>query len=80
MRITISLPDDILESAEGLARLWGVSRSALFVTAMRQLVARESETRAKLDAIYGNPRIYLPSPFRAVMAKALRKARGGYEW
>lgn len=80
MKFTISVPDDLAAEADALATRRGMSRSALYAHAIGREIARASEVTAGLNDIYGQPRILLPSPFRNLAAKALRRKRGGYEW
>jgi metal-responsive CopG/Arc/MetJ family transcriptional regulator len=42
MRIIVSIPPEVLEKADGVARLTGKSRSALFGAALREYVARHA--------------------------------------
>jgi len=54
MKTAISIPDDLFESAEALARKTRQSRSQLYSRAVREYVARHSadEVTATLDALY----------------------------
>lgn len=54
MKIAISVPDEVFEAGEHLARQLGVSRSQLYSDALAQyLSARGSaEVTARLNAIY----------------------------
>ncbi len=53
MKTAISIPDDVFEDAERLARRLGHSRSQLYSRAVREFVARHDPDRvtAALDAI-----------------------------
>ena len=53
MKTAISIPDDVFEDAERLARRLGHSRSQLYSRAVREFVARHEPDRvtAALDAI-----------------------------
>ena len=55
MKTAISLPDDIFEAAEDLARELGVSRSRLYTLAVEKFVAhhRDDDVTERLNAIYG---------------------------
>jgi len=50
----VSLPDDVFEAAEELAREMGVSRSRLYSIAIEEFVAqcRQGDVRHRLDRIY----------------------------
>ena len=54
MKTAISVPDDLFARAEDLARRVGVTRSEIYVRALRDYVLRhESEdVRAAFDAVY----------------------------
>jgi predicted transcriptional regulator len=53
MKTAISIPDDVFEDAERLARRLGHSRSQLYSRAIREFVARHEPDRvtAAMDAI-----------------------------
>jgi metal-responsive CopG/Arc/MetJ family transcriptional regulator len=54
MKTAISLPDDLFESAEALARRLGMTRSRLVATALAEFVAKHRVSRVteRLDAVY----------------------------
>ena len=56
MKTAISIPDDIFEEAERLAKTRGWSRSELYANAVSAFVSSErfSGVREKLDAVYGD--------------------------
>jgi len=58
MKTAISIPDKIFEAAEKAAKKLGMSRSELYVNAVREYVDRygQEDVTEKLDAIYSNPR------------------------
>jgi metal-responsive CopG/Arc/MetJ family transcriptional regulator len=53
MKTAISLPDDLFENADALARRTGRSRSELYVAALREYLERHDEDRitAALNAV-----------------------------
>jgi predicted transcriptional regulator len=55
MKTAISIPDEIFEQAERLARIRGWSRSELYANAVAAFVESERflGVREKLDAVYG---------------------------
>lgn len=57
MKTAISIPDKIFEAAEIAAKKLGMSRSELYVNAVREYVDRygQEDVTEKLDAIYSNP-------------------------
>jgi metal-responsive CopG/Arc/MetJ family transcriptional regulator len=54
MKTAISIPDEIFDAADELARRLGLSRSELYVRAVRQFVDRERRTdlTARLNEVY----------------------------
>ena len=54
MKTAISIPDEIFEEAERLAKIRGWSRSELYANAVSAFVANERfvGVREKLDAVY----------------------------
>ncbi len=56
MKTAISIPDEILEQAERLAKTRGWSRSELYANAVSAFVNNErfSGVREKLDDVYGD--------------------------
>jgi predicted transcriptional regulator len=54
MKTAISLPDDLFSAADALAGRLGVSRSALYATAVAEFLAKhtESEVTSRLDQVY----------------------------
>lgn len=55
MKTAVSIPDELFESAEGLARRLGMSRSELYAKALRDylLEHREEGITERLDEVYG---------------------------
>ena len=55
MKIALSIPDEIFESAESLGKRLGVTRSRLYATALAEFVAkhRGRKTTERLNAVYG---------------------------
>jgi metal-responsive CopG/Arc/MetJ family transcriptional regulator len=54
MKVAVSIPDDVFEKADRLAREMKKSRSELYATALNEyLCVRDAEAvREKLDAVY----------------------------
>ena len=55
MKVAISLPDDLFESADALAEALGISRSELYATAVAEHLAkhRDQDVTARLNQVYG---------------------------
>ena len=52
MKTAVSIPDDVFNEAEDFARRTNVSRSELYATALRALLAQDVEITRTLDRIY----------------------------
>ena len=78
MKTAISLPDDLFESADVLAKRLGVSRSALYATAVAEFLAKHQDAKVteRLDQVYAQRPSRLERPLRRAQARALRAA----EW
>jgi len=78
MKTAVSLPDDVFEGAERLARAAGRSRSELYSAAIREYVARHApdEVTAALDRVVGEIGDGL-DPF---MEEAGRRGLAATEW
>jgi len=57
MKTAISLPDNLFEAADKMARRLGISRSELYQRAVARFLEQHSGdvVRAALDAVYGKP-------------------------
>jgi len=78
MKTAISIPDDLFESAEALARKTRQSRSQLYSRAVREYVARHSadEVTATLDALYAAEE----TSDTGFATEAARRTLGRSEW
>jgi metal-responsive CopG/Arc/MetJ family transcriptional regulator len=54
MKVAVSIPDDLFESAETLSKRLGVSRSRLYATAVADYVAKHRGRKItdRLNAVY----------------------------
>lgn len=75
MKIALSVPDDLFESAETLGKRLGVSRSRLYATALADYVAKHQSrmVTARLDAVYATEESRLEKPLRRAQARSLRR-------
>jgi hypothetical protein len=73
MKIALSIPDHLFESAETLGKRLGVSRSRLYATALAEFVAkhRGRKVTEQLDAVYGREESRLPHGARRLQQKSL---------
>ena len=78
MKVALSIPDELFESAETLSRRLGVSRSRLYATALADYVARHRgrKTTDRLNAIYGVE----PSRLDPAVRRAQRRSLQSDEW
>ena len=52
MKTAVSIPDDVFDEAEELARRSNITRSELYANALRALLAQDRNITARLDEIY----------------------------
>ena len=76
MKTAISLPDDLFESAEALARRLGMSRSGLIAAALAEFVAKHRGTKVseRLNAVYAAEENRLDEPTRAAQRRAVTRS------
>jgi len=73
MKTAISIPDDIFQSAEQLARRLGMSRSELYVQALKLYLQdhHEDGVTDALNTIYGDVPVHLDSVLQSVQTRSL---------
>lgn len=73
MKTAISIPDDIFQSAEQLARRLGVSRSELYVQALKSYLQEHHEegVTEALNTIYEDIRAQLDPVLQQVQTRSL---------
>ena len=78
MKVALSIPDDLFESAETLGKRLGLSRSRLYATALADYVAkhRGRKTTERLNAVYADEPGQLDRPLRLAQSKTV----GRYKW
>jgi predicted transcriptional regulator len=78
MKTAVSVPDDIFESAERLARRERRSRSDVYSTALREYVARHSsdEITDALDRVVGD----VGKTIDPIVSQAARRILDNTEW
>ena len=78
MKTAVSIPDDLFESADTLAQQLGLSRSALYATAVAEFVAKHQgqAVSERLDRVYADQPGRLEPAVRRAQARTLRRA----EW
>jgi hypothetical protein len=75
MKTAISIPDDIFHSAEQLARRLGVSRSELYVQALKSYLQTHHEDKVTdtLNTLYGDTPAPLDPVLQSVQTRSLPK-------
>ena len=71
MKTAVSIPDELFESADGLARRLGMTRSELYAKALREYLRehRGEGITEILDEVYGGEKGGELDPFVAEMQK-----------
>lgn len=75
MKTAISIPDELFESADELAKQLGVSRSELYARAVAEYLAkhRDSDVTDRLNAVYASEDSRLAEPLRRSQAASVRE-------
>ncbi len=78
MKTAISIPDDLFDSADELARRMGMSRSRLYAEAVSEYVAkhRDQDITRRLDEVYGEVDSGLPESIRSAQGRSIDRS----EW
>lgn len=73
MKTAISIPDKVFGAAERLAHRMGLSRSQLYVTALKIYIEkhRNDKVKEKLDQIYAQIDSSLDPAFQALQSKSV---------
>ena len=76
MKVALSIPDDLFDSAETLGKKLRVSRSRLYATALAEFLAkhRGRKTTDRLNAVYGSEDGRLDPRLRRLQAKSLAES------
>jgi metal-responsive CopG/Arc/MetJ family transcriptional regulator len=77
MKVALSIPDDLFESAESLGKRLGVSRSRLYATALAEFLAkhRGRKITERLDALYVTEGSRLDVATRRMQNRSLGRER-----
>lgn len=75
MKVALSIPDELFESAETLSKRLGVSRSRLYATALADFVAknRGRKITERLNAVYSSEDSRLPTAMRRLQGRSLTR-------
>jgi metal-responsive CopG/Arc/MetJ family transcriptional regulator len=75
MKVALSIPDELFESAETLGKRLGVSRSRLYATALADFLAkhRGRKVTERLNAVYGTEESRLEPRVRRLQRRSLER-------
>jgi len=75
MKVALSIPDDLFETAETLTKRLGVSRSRLYATALAEFVAknRGRKITERLNTLYRSEDSRLPPGVRRLQSRSLTR-------
>ncbi len=75
MKVGISIPDELFESAETLTKRLGVSRSRLYATALAEFVAkhRGRKITERLNSVYASEESRLPPAVRRLQSRSVTR-------
>jgi metal-responsive CopG/Arc/MetJ family transcriptional regulator len=73
MKVAVSIPDDLFESAEALGKRLAVSRSRLYATALAEFLAkhRGRKTTERLNRVYAEEESRLDASVRRLQARSV---------
>ena len=73
MKVALSIPDDLFETAESVCKRLGVSRSRLYATALAEFLAkhRGSKITQRLDVVYASEDSRVDSATRRMQKRTL---------
>jgi metal-responsive CopG/Arc/MetJ family transcriptional regulator len=75
MKIALSIPDELFETAETIGKRLGVSRSRLYATALEDFVAKHQAKKVteRLNAVYAAQESRLDRATRRLQARSVDK-------
>lgn len=75
MKLALSIPDELFDSAEALSRRLGVSRSRLYATALEDFVAKHQAQKVteRLNAVYASQDSQVDRATRRLQARSVDK-------
>jgi len=82
MKTAISVPDDVFEAAEDLAKKLGVTRSKLYSQAVAEYVAQRRDDRVteRLNEVYGEIEARVDPRLEQLYLLSLGEASSSEEW
>ncbi|HEY3042488.1 MAG TPA: hypothetical protein VGJ39_00580 [Vicinamibacterales bacterium] len=75
MKIALSIPDELFDSAETLSKRLGLSRSRLYATALEDFVAKHQARKVteRLNAVYASQESRVDRATRRLQARSIDK-------
>lgn len=75
MKVAVSIPDELFESAETVGKRLGLSRSRLYATALADFLAKHRGRKVtdRLNAVYGAEESRLEPKVRRLQGRSLRR-------
>jgi metal-responsive CopG/Arc/MetJ family transcriptional regulator len=75
MKVALSIPDELFESADTLAKRLGVSRSRLYATALADFLAKHRGRKVtdRLNTVYGTEESRLEPRVRRLQRRSLER-------
>lgn len=73
MKVAVSIPEDLFDSAESLGKRLGVSRSRLYATALAEFLAKHQgrKTTERLNRVYAEEESRLDPALRRRQARSV---------
>ena len=75
MKVAVSIPEDIFDSAETLGKRLGLSRSRLYATALAEFLAKHKgrKTTERLNRLYSEEESQLERPLRRLQGRSISR-------
>ena len=75
MKVALSIPDELFETAETLGKRLGVSRSRLYATALAEFVSKHRGRKVtdRLNAVYGTEESRVEPGVRRLQRRSLER-------
>jgi len=76
MKVAVSIPDELFDSAETLSKRLGLSRSRLYATALEDLVAKHQSKKVteRLNSVYASQDGRVDRATRRLQARSLSRS------
>ena len=73
MKVAVSIPEDVFDSAETLGKRLGVSRSRLYAAALVEYLAKHNSRKVtqRLNLVYRDEESELATPLRRLQARSI---------